>query len=136
MLRQNLDELIRFVNRSSGRLPGEAVVTARRVTDVLRAVIDSSEVRELDIYTVVSVRGVVDDYLPTTLKSFLALDPAHHDVARARGQTPVEALQEQLELMWESTSAVLVAAQAQDVDALMTQGSFMRTKFSRSDLDL
>ena len=27
-------------------------------------------------------------------------------------------------------------AQAQDADALMTQGSFLRTKFSGSDLDL
>ena len=35
-----------------------------------------------------------------------------------------------------SASQVLVAARNQDVDALMTQGTFLRTKYSRSDLDL
>jgi hypothetical protein len=135
-LRQKLCELDRYINRNSGRLPGESVVTARRVTDTLREVIDTSEVRELDIYAVVSVRGVLDDYLPTTLRRFLALDPSQLNVPRAGGRTPLESLQEQLDSLWDSASAVLVAAQDQDADALMTQGNFLRTKFSRSDLDL
>jgi len=33
-------------------------------------------------------------------------------------------------------SDVLAAAQARDVDDLVTQGNFLRTKFSGSDLDL
>lgn len=135
-LRQNLLQLDRYINQNSGRLPGESVVTARRVTDILREVIDSSEVRELDIYALVSVKGILNDYLPTTMRSFLALDPSQLNVPRPAGRTPVESLQEQLESLWDSASAVLVAAQAQDADALMTQGNFLRTKFSRSDLDL
>ena len=31
---------------------------------------------------------------------------------------------------------VLAAARSQDADALTTQGNFLRTKFTRSDLDL
>jgi hypothetical protein len=135
-LRQNLRQLNRYINQNSGRLPGESVVTARRVTDTLREVIDSSDVRELDIYAVVSVKGIVNDYLPTTLRTFLALDPSQLNVPRAAGRTPLESLQEQLDSLWDSASAVLVAAQAQDADALMTQGNFLRTKFSRSDLEL
>jgi hypothetical protein len=135
-LRHNLYQLNRYINQNSGRLPGEAVVTARRVTDTLRDVIDSSEVRELDVYAFVSVSGIVNDYLPTTLKAFLALDPSQLNVLRAVGRTPLESLQEQLDSLWDSASAVLVAAQAQDADALMTQGNFLRVKFSRSDLDL
>jgi hypothetical protein len=43
---------------------------------------------------------------------------------------------EQLDALETSALGVLQAAQQQDVDALMTQGNFLRTKFSRSDLDL
>src|ERR1700712_3113926 len=67
-LRANLFALNRFVNQNSGELPGEAVVTARRIGDVLREIIETSEVRPLDIYAVVSVKGILNDYLPTTLR--------------------------------------------------------------------
>jgi hypothetical protein len=36
----------------------------------------------------------------------------------------------------DAASVLLTATHAQDADALMTQGSFLRTKFSGSDLDL
>jgi hypothetical protein len=135
-LRRSLEELVRYINRHSGRLPAESVVTARRVTDTLQEIIDSSEVRPLDIHAVVSVQNTVTDYLPTTLKTFLALDPSQQLAARPGGGTPVESLQEQLEVLWDSASAVLAATRAQDADALMVQGRFLRTKFSGSDLDL
>jgi hypothetical protein len=135
-LRLDLATLNRFVNQNSGRLPGEAVVTARRITDLLREVIDTSEVRPLDVYAVISVKGILQDYLPTTLRRFLALDPAQLTVARPSGRTPVESLQEQLDSLLDEAASLLSAAQAQDADALLTQGSFLRTKFSGSDLDL
>jgi hypothetical protein len=135
-LRSTLAQLNRFLNQNSGRLPGESVVTARRVTDVLREVIDTSEIRPLDIYAVISVKGILQDYLPTTLRTFLALDQAQLTVPRPSGRTPVQSLQEQLEALLDAATSVLVAAQAQDADALLSQGSFLRTKFSGSDLDL
>ncbi|HEY0167956.1 MAG TPA: hypothetical protein VGB75_13025 [Jatrophihabitans sp.] len=135
-LRSGLAQLNRFINQNSGKLPGEAVVTARRVTDVLREVIDTSEIRPLDIYAVISVQGILQDYLPTTLRSFLALDDTQLTVARPSGRTPVQSLQEQLEALLDAATSVLTAAQAQDADALLSQGSFLRTKFSGSDLDL
>jgi hypothetical protein len=135
-LRSDLARLNRFINQNSGQLPGESVVTARRVTDVLHEVIDTSEVRPLDIYAVISVKGILQDYLPTTLRGFLALDDAQLTVARPSGRTPVQSLQEQLEALLDAATSVLTAAQAQDADALLSQGSFLRTKFSGSDLDL
>ncbi|MEO6502077.1 MAG: hypothetical protein ABIQ09_09220 [Jatrophihabitantaceae bacterium] len=135
-LRIELARLNRFINQNSGQLPGESVVTARRVTDVLREVIDTSEIRPLDIYAVISVKGILLDYLPTTLRTFLALDDAQLTVARPSGRTPIESLQEQLEALLDAATSVLTAAQAQDADALLSQGSFLRTKFSGSDLDL
>jgi hypothetical protein len=126
----------RRVNAAAGRLPLRAVVAARRITDVLAEVVDTSEVRPLDVYATISVRGAVTDYLPTTLRTFLAVDKELVDVQRPSGFTPTESLMEQLDALEGSAVAVLEAVQAQDVDALMTQGSFLRTKFTGSDLDL
>jgi len=135
-LRLDLAMVNRFVNQNSGRLPGESVVTARRITDLLREVIDTSEVRPLDIYAVISIKGIVRDYLPTTLRGFLALDPAQSTAPRPSGRTPVQSLAEQLESLLDAAADLLSATQAQDADALLSQGSFLRTKFSGSDLDL
>lgn len=139
-LREALGQLDRFVNRSAGRLPGAAVVTARRITDTLREVVDTSEVRPLDVYAALSVRGTATDYLPTTLRSYLAIDEhaaaGHAADAHGPGTRSVELLLEQLDALETSASAVLLAARQQDVDALVTQGSFLRTKFTGSDLDL
>ncbi|MGY1619060.1 hypothetical protein ACI797_20145 [Geodermatophilus sp. SYSU D00691] len=135
-LRAAITEFNRLVNGSAGRLPLPAVVAARRITDVLAEVVDTSEVRPLDIHAVISVRAAATDYLPTTIRTFLAVDEALVDVPRASGRTPIESLMEQLEALEATAVAVLEATQHQDVDALMTQGSFLRTKFSRSDLDL
>jgi hypothetical protein len=128
--------LVVFINANSGRLPVEAVVVARRIADTVREVIDTSDGRELDIYAVVAVKGIIADYLPTTLRSYLALDPAQVEVARPSGRTPNESLIEQLDSLWESATDLLAAAQSRDADALLTQGNFLKTKFTRSDLDL
>lgn len=124
------------INSNAGHLPIEAVVVARRVLDAVREVIDTSTERELDMHAVVALRGILSDYLPTTLHAYLALDPAIVDTAGASGRTPAESVVEQLETLWESATELLEALRAHDVDALQSQGSFLRTKFTRSDLDL
>ncbi len=129
-------ELVREVNRNAGRLPAEGVVIARRVLDAVREVIETSADRELDIHAVVSIRGILEDYLPTTLRAYLAIDPAVLDAQRPSGRTPAESFIEQLDVLWSSAMDLLSAIRAQDADALLTQGSFLRTKFSGSDLDL
>lgn len=135
-LREAIAGVVRLINASAGRLPLRAVVTGRRITDVLTEVVDTSDVRPLDVYAALSVGAAATDYLPTTLRTFLALDEDLVDVRGGSGRTPAESLQEQLDALEGSAIAVLEAAQQQDVDALMTQGSFLRTKFTGSDLDL
>lgn len=136
-LLRKLFEVTALINGNAGKLPGEAVVVARRVTDTLREVIDGADAeRGLDIYAVVSIKGILDDYLPTTLHAYLALDPAIVDTPRPSGRTPSASLLEQLETLWSSAADLLHASQAHDADALLSQGSFLRTKFTRSDLDL
>ena len=135
-LRTAIASVNRLINASAGRLPLRAVVAGRRVTDVLAEIVDTSEVRPLDVYAVISVKGAVTDYLPTTIRGYLAVDESLVDVPRASGKTPAQSLLEQLDALEVSAELVLEAAQQQDVDALMTQGNFLRTKFSGSDLDL
>jgi len=135
-LQAAVDELVRYVNARAGNLPPAALVNARRLTDTLTEVVDSAAVRPLDVYAVISVRGVVGDYLPTTLRGYLALEPEVRDVPRANGHTPTQSLMMQIDALQTSVSATLVATREQDADALMTQGRFLQTKFNRSDLDL
>lgn len=131
-----LFELNHFINRNAGRLPAESVVAARRVTDMLREVIDTSNERELDIYAVVSIKGILGDYLPTTLRRYLALDPESTTTPRPSGRTPDESLLDQIDSLWSAASDLLDATRARDADALVSQGNFLHTKFTGSDLDL
>lgn len=135
-LRQAQWTLTQFVNSHAGRLPVESVVAALRVTDTLGEVIDTSETRPLDINAVVAVKAILNDYLPTTLRSYLSLDLSMTDTRRPSGSTPRTSLEEQVDSLWLAATDVLLASRAQDVDALLTQGNFLRTKYAGSDLDL
>jgi hypothetical protein len=131
-----ITDVVRLVNASAGRLPLAAVVAARRITDLLAEIVATSEVRPLDVQAVISVRAAVTDYLPTTVRTFLAVDESLVDAPRGSGRTPRESLLDQLDALEGGALALLEASQHQDVDGLMTQGNFLRTKFSRSDLDI
>lgn len=135
-LRERIAEMVTLINRNAGEMPAAAVVRARRLTDTLGEIVDTTAIRPLDIYAVISVRNTLHDYLPTTLARYLAVPEDVRDVPRPAGGTPAESLLAQLDALQVSASSVLVAAQNQDVDALMTQGAFLATKFSGSDLDL
>lgn len=129
-------ELNGFINAHAGRLPGEAVVVARRITDMVREVVEAADGGELDVHAVISIKGILGDYLPTTLHRYLALDPATADAPRPTGRTPNQSLRQQLDALFVSANDLLDAARAHDADALLSQGEFLRTKFTGSDLDL
>lgn len=126
----------RFINASAGQLPVEAVVAARRVTDVVDTVLFTTRDRDLDIHARVSINGILRDYLPTTLKTYLALDPSVRHHPRPNGISPTAALNEQLDFLLSSASEVLAAVQHDDANALVAQGNFLRSKFGQSELDL
>ena len=135
-LLESMFELVREINVNAGKLPAEGVVCARRVLDAVREVIETSADRDLDIRAIISIRGILEDYLPTTLRAYLAIDPDVVDVPRPSGRTPAQSFIEQLDVLWSSAMDLLDATKAHDADALLSQGSFLRTKFSGSDLDL
>jgi hypothetical protein len=136
VLTRTLGELVAFVNRSAGRLPAGSVVAARLVTDMVQDVIDTAENGTLDIHAGLSAKAIVNDYLPTTLRAYLALDPAMLDQPAGNGRTPNDSLLDQLTALVAGAQDVRAAARARDADALVSQGSFLRTKFTGSDLDI
>ena len=135
-LEASLQALVDLVNVNAGQLPTRAVVDARRLTDTLGEIVDTASTRPLDTYAVISLRSTMEDYLPTTLRRYLALDPAHRAVLGADGLSADEALRQQIEVLQQSVSASLQAVRQHDAQALMIQGSFLETRFSGSDLDL
>ena len=136
-LADTLDHLVDRINRSSGRLPISAVVAALDVTDIVDQLLDTTRDDDVpDVEVILAVRGIVRDYLPTTLDRFLALDPSVVDQPLTSGRTPREQLDEQLVQLAGAAADVLAATRARDADRLVSQGNFLRTKFSRSDLDL
>ncbi|MDQ6839318.1 MAG: hypothetical protein M3137_13575 [Actinomycetota bacterium] len=147
VLSRKLDALDRRINASAGRLPLAAVPQCRRITDMLRTALGAPGTggnvtwandadRSLDVRARQLIAGMAGDYLPTTLSSFLALDPATASTAGRSGRSPAEGLLDQLAVLEASTWDLLTAVHNEDVDSLTTQGSFLTTKFSRSDLDL
>jgi hypothetical protein len=135
-LTRALDEQIAYVNRNAGRLPTDCTVLARRITDAAADVIDLAAAAELDIQVALTVKKIVTDYLPTALRTYLALEPDTVDSPSAQGVTPRQALAQQLSDLWAGALDVRAAAQSRDADALISHGAFLRTKFSGSDLDL
>jgi len=125
-----------FINANAGGLPVGTVVAALNVTDTLRAVIATAAQHPLDMHGIIAIHGIVEDYLPTTLHAYLSLDPSATDVVRPSGRTPKQSLLEQVEALWLAANDLLTATRARDADALLIQGSFLSTKFGRTDLDL
>lgn len=135
-LTKSLEYSVRYINAQSGRLPAAAVANGRKLTDTLAEIIETSSVRPLDVYASLAVSSTLNDYLPTSLKGYLAVDPSLRDTTRASGHTPTQSLMMQLDALQSSADATLVATRNQDADALITQGRFLSTKFAGSDLDL
>ncbi|MGC4805128.1 hypothetical protein [Micromonospora sp. DT233] len=135
-LGDQLRQLVRLINRNAGRLPVDAVVTARQITDLLGEIVERWQTHPIDAYAASSVQGMVDDYLPTSLTSYLALDPSQFDAPQGLGATAAQCLREQLESLLDSAWEVRAALRRDDANALIAQGVFLRTKFSRSDLDI
>lgn len=132
-----LKRLVDRINRSSGRLPIAAVVAALDVTDIVDQLL-ATTLDDLapDVEVILVVRGIVRDYLPTTLERYLALDPSTVNRLLVSGQRPSAQLGTQLAQLARAAADVLGATLARDADALVSQGNFLRTKFTRSDLDL
>ncbi|NHN56244.1 hypothetical protein G9U51_10705 [Calidifontibacter sp. DB0510] len=125
--------LVLEINRSAGDLPPLGVVLARAVTDTVGRVLRSPEAARLDISVRVAINGVLTDYLPGSIRTYVA-------AVRAAGPggapAATDALVEQLATLRRSVEDLARASAERDVQALEVHGRFLETKFSGSDLAL
>jgi hypothetical protein len=142
MLRETLRALIRRVNASAGKMPVGAVPQIRDIEDRLRELLDQAELRSrtslgFDTYAAITLAATVNDYLPTSVDSYLVLPEAYLASHRNHdGQTPGEELLEQLDLIETGVTELLEAVYSGEAQRLSTQGRFLEAKFAKTDLDL
>ena len=118
-------------------MPEGAVVAVRETEDLLRPMLGYLRANPASETEMVQVRAIVQDYLPTSVDTFLALPAGFADTHRNRqGRTASEELLDQLVLLIDATAETATAVYAGDAQALTNQGRFLRDRFQRSELDL
>lgn len=139
-LRARLAELVARTNRAADRLPVGVVPQVRAIEDLLVELLDhaqattGSSISAAERY---SLTATIDDYLPGSVDAFLALPASFAGTHRsADGKLPGEELLEQLVLLEQAVRDLALAVYSGDAERLSTQGRFLDTKFSQSDLDL
>jgi hypothetical protein len=87
-----------------------------------------------DLYV---VQRTATDYLPTTVRIYLALPPTYATTQIVQdGKTPLAVLQDQLELLDGQMSEIGEAVHRRDSDRLLAQGRFLEERFGRSAPEL
>ncbi len=125
------DALRRLEANVRGRVPAEVLglvhAIANSILALLPAVAHAKGVDE----SIFTVRQTALDYLPQTLKNYLALPPAFRNVQPvADGKTATQLLLEQLRVLDAKLSAIVKDAYANDARAIVENGAFLRAKFA------
>jgi hypothetical protein len=85
--------------------------------------------------SVIAVRQIIADYIPTTLKAYAALPPRVRATARLNdGRTAEAQITDQLALLETQMDNVVDNLSRGDLDALQAQGRFLDEKFRSPDL--
>lgn len=117
-----------------GRVPEAARAIVDRIATALQEalprVVGTGEAE-------VVVTRTATDYLPETLRAYLALPADWADRHRlSDGRTPAEALVQQLTAIEEAATRMRDAAVERDASALLVNGRFLDDRFGTSRLDL
>jgi hypothetical protein len=137
-LNQHVRQLVAQVAKG---LPKEAVDVLHSIESTLNELLP--RLRELESRGVISAKDsftvleTVRRYLPDTLAVYLRLPKLYAQrLALSDGRTAAKALIDQLTVMDSSLKEVAKSAYAGDAEALVTNGEFLRTKFTEKSLFL
>jgi hypothetical protein len=134
-LQAALAALVTQANAEGGRLPPGAVPTVRDIDDVLRPLLSYIELRSASEEEMRHLTAIVEDYLPTALRDFLALPTQYTERPGVTGTTPADDLVRQLQLLDEGANELQDFVYTGDAAQLAIQARFLDAKFRRSDLD-
>lgn len=118
-------------------MPEGGIPALHEVEDELRPLLSYLMRNRANEVEMIPVRALVTDYLPTTVERFLALpgDFALRHQGR-HGLTPAQDFLAQLNILARAAKECAEAIYVGDAQELAAQGTFLHTKFTRSDLDL
>src|SRR5215471_19432339 len=87
-----------------------------------------------DLYV---LQRTATDYLPTSVRYYVSL-PADYATTHVvqDGKTPLQVLQDQLDLLDDQMAEISDAVNQRDSDRLLAQGRFLEERFGRRDGDL
>lgn len=120
----------RQADRNRRRLPGDAHRTVLQICQVLDAVI-ATEQREptADPRFEYELDAMAREYLPTVLRTYLAIPPSRLQERQPDGRTPDEELTEQLRLLAGQAGALDANRHRRLTAELSTTGNFLRDKY-------
>lgn len=129
-IRRSLDHTYQLTH---GRLPVDAQSRVARIrAEVLELLPHAAEFPpgSPDLFV---LRQMAVDYLPTTVEAYLAL-PASYATERQvqDGRTPLEIMNQQLELLDAKMDEIAEAVHKRDSDRLLANGIFLAERFGRS----
>jgi hypothetical protein len=125
------------IDLARGRVPADVMA---RLTSIRRRILELlPHANDLpggsqDLYV---VQRTATDYLPTTVSIYVALPPdyATKEVVQD-GKTPLQVLQDQLELLDAQMADIGDAVNRRDSDRLLAQGRFLEERFGRGSREL
>jgi hypothetical protein len=129
-----LEGVKELISQSKKQLPPEALAVLQSIPTVLEPLVprltgDNDAVRlpPSQIHTVMS--AITRD-LPETVAGYLRLPPAFANLHKlSGGKTAKDLLLEQLKLLHDQLDKISIAAFADDADALVTNGQYLKEKF-------
>lgn len=112
------------------RIPSSDYVTILETCHTLDEVIDTQRAQGgADAQFEFEMEAMVREYLPTVLKSYLAVPPSMVNDPQPNGRTPNQELTEQLELLSGHADALHSSRHRQTSADLTSSGNFLREKF-------
>jgi hypothetical protein len=131
-----LEQLRWTARRAGGTLPVAALPRLGEIEDVLVPLIEYLIEHPPSVDEEIAVEAMVTDYLPTTLRAYIGMNRQIAETKRADGRTAGDDLLDQLATLSDAVHELSRSVYAHDAEQLATQGRFLTTKFSGSDLAL
>jgi hypothetical protein len=123
---------------ASGRLPAPVMAKLLEIQREIADLIPMAAHFPAGSQDLFVIQRTATDYLPTTLRAYLALPPQYAATkVVVEGKTALQVLTDQLELLDSKMGEITEAAHRQDSDRLLANGRFLEERFgAKSDLAL
>ena len=128
-VRQALD---RAYQMTHGRLPADAQSRVARIRQVIIELLPHAAEFPVGSPDLFVLQRTATSYLPTSIEAYLALPPAYATGHAIQGRkTPLQVLEEQLDLLEGQMAEVADAVHRRDSDRLLAQSIFLEDRFNR-----